>query len=261
MRFTTILASAAFLLLAGTAQAGTLEQSFDKTYDVRPGSLISLDNTNGAVVIRASADHRAHVHAVKRVETFISGSLQKAMGELQIQITQDAGGLKILTKYPRQADNFFSWLAGDKANYSVSYTLDIPRDSNLGIETVNGHIEVADVSGNLRLETTNGRIEVTRCRGAIDAETTNGGIKAELLAVTGGKSMHFETTNGSIHVRGPRNLAATIDAENSNGSISTELPIASTSPHRHSLRGSINGGGPEMRLRTTNGGIEILAAN
>ena len=98
---------------------------------------------------------------------------------------------------------------------------------------------------------------MARCRGAIDAETTNGHIRAELLDVTAGKPMHFETTNGGITVKVPRGFAASIDAANTNGSISTELPISTTATHRHTLRGTVNGGGPELRLRTTNGGISI----
>jgi len=261
---TTILAATAttaLLLIAGTAHAATLEQVFDKVYDVHPGALISLDNTNGAVIVRAAADNRVHIHAVKHVESFHSDTLRTAMNDLRIEVKPEGGGLKILTKYPKQSEGFLSWLAGDNANASVSYTLDVPRESNLDVETVNGHIEVADVAGSMKLDTTNGRIEVARCRGAIDAETTNGGIHAELLSVAGGRPMHFETTNGRISVRVPRNLAASIDAATTNGGISTELPVASTSTHRHSLRGTMNGGGPELKLRTTNGPIEILASN
>jgi hypothetical protein len=258
MRFTTTIAATAFLLLAGAAQASTLEESLIKTYEVSAGSQIWLDNTNGAVEIRASGDNKVHLHATKRVEGWTSSALPKAMRELQIVITQDGGGLKIVTKYPHQSgDGFFEWLAGDHVNYQVQYELSVPRESNLQIGTVNGHIRIDDVSGVLKLETTNGAIEVARCRGAIDAETTNGHIRAELLNVTAGKAMHFETTNGGITVKVPRTFAAAIDAANTNGSISTDLPVSTNATHRHSLRGTVNGGGPELRLRTTNGGISI----
>lgn len=260
MRITT-LATTALLLIAGAAQAGTLEEVFDKTYDLHPGALISLDNTNGAVVIRAAADKRVHIHAVKHVESFHSDTLRSAMASLKIEVTSDASGLKVVTKYPKQNEGFLSWLSGDNANINVTYTLDVPRESNLNVETVNGHIEVTDLAGNLKLDTTNGRIEVNRCRGSIDAETTNGRIEAELLAVTGGRPMHFETTNGGISVKVPRNLAASIDASTTNGGITTELPVTSKDIHRNALRGTINGGGAELKLRTTNGSISVMASN
>ena len=81
-----------------------------------------------------------------------------------------------------------------------------------------------------------------------------------MLAVTPGKSVRLETTNGGFALLAPRTLAARVDAANTNGSINTELPITTTQTGRHSLRGTINGGGAELRLRTTNGSIEIRAA-
>jgi DUF4097 and DUF4098 domain-containing protein YvlB len=55
----------------------------------------------------------------------------------------------------------------------------------------------------------------------------------------------------------PRTLAANVDADTTNGSIESELPIATTRVSRNSLRGTINGGGSDVRLSTTNGGIDI----
>jgi DUF4097 and DUF4098 domain-containing protein YvlB len=261
MRLTTI-AAAALVLLAGTASASSLEQNFDKTYSVRAGALLTLDNTNGAVNIRPGSDNQIRIHAVKRVTGLKSSMLQSALNDLKINITQPDGGVKIETKYPKRGDGgFFDWLTGDNVSASVEYTIDVPRALNLAVETVNGHIEVREVTGALKLDTTNGHIEVEKCRGSLDAETTNGGIKAEMLAVSGGRPISLETTNGHVTLTVPRNFAVSVDAANTNGSISTELPISTTTTRRHSLRGSLNGGGPEVRIRTTNGGITIQAAN
>jgi DUF4097 and DUF4098 domain-containing protein YvlB len=109
----------------------------------------------------------------------------------------------------------------------------------------------------MKLETTNGKIEVLRCAGHLDAETTNGSIRAELTSVDAGQPMQFETTNGRISIALPATYGARVDASTSNGGIRTELPVATTAVDRNSLRGTINGGGAELKLRTTNGSIEI----
>ncbi|MGZ7039174.1 MAG: DUF4097 family beta strand repeat-containing protein, partial [Thermoanaerobaculia bacterium] len=111
--------------------------------------------------------------------------------------------------------------------------------------------------GKLRLETTNGKIDLARCSGAVDASTTNGGIRAELVQVTAGRELNFETTNGRITLIVPQSLAADIDAGTTNGSITTDLAVTTKSFDSNTLRGAVNGGGPKVRLRTTNGGIEI----
>jgi DUF4097 and DUF4098 domain-containing protein YvlB len=98
---------------------------------------------------------------------------------------------------------------------------------------------------------------VARCAGSLDASTTNGSINAELTSVTRGHRLRFETTNGRISVALPASLAVDVDADTTNGSIRSDLPVATTRISRNSLRGTINGGGTPLELRTTNGGIEI----
>jgi DUF4097 and DUF4098 domain-containing protein YvlB len=131
---------------------------------------------------------------------------------------------------------------------------------NLNVENTNGSVNVSELSGRLNLETTNGRIEVSRCNGSVNANTTNGGIRAELLQVASGASMRLETTNGGISLAIPSNLAANIDAGTTNGSVSTDVPITMTRMEKHALRGTMNGGGPSIRLSTTNGSIRIAKA-
>ena len=258
MRRTAV--SLVLALIAATASASTLQESFDRTYDVRPGALMALANTNGRITVHAWDQPRVRIHADKRVEG--SGDAAKeAMAALKIEVSSTGGGLRVLTRYPKQgADGFLDWMLGSHVNASVTYDITVPRTMDLDLDNTNGAIEVTDVRGSHKIDTTNGHIELARCGGDVEAETTNGGIEAELLDVTPGKSVRLETTNGRISLAAPPTLAAQIDAANTNGSINTEIPITSTRVSRHALRGTINGGGPELRLRTTNGSIEIRAS-
>jgi DUF4097 and DUF4098 domain-containing protein YvlB len=249
--------TSALALIALTASAATLEETFDRTFDVRPGAVLSLDNINGHITVHAWDQPRVRIHADKQVRAS-SDIVKQAMAELKIEVTPTAGGLKVVTRYPKRGDSgFLDWMFGNDVSASVTYDITVPRNMSLDIDDTNGAVEVSDVRGSHRIGTTNGHIRLERCGGAVDAETTNGGINAELLDVTPGKSVRLETTNGGIKLAAPPSLAAEIDAANTNGSINTEIPVSSTHVGRHSLRGTINGGGAEVRLRTTNGSIEI----
>jgi DUF4097 and DUF4098 domain-containing protein YvlB len=254
----------ALAFLAVTASATTLEEKFDRTFDVRPGARVALANVNGNITIRAWDQPRVRIQAQKKVHASGDKDAKAAMAELKIEIVQSDGGLRVVTRYPKRGDglDFLDWMfGGGRVNASVTYEVDVPRSMSLDLDNTNGGIDVSDIRGSHRIETTNGRISLARCAGDIEAETTNGGIRAELLAVTPGKAMSLSTTNGRISLSAPTTLAAHVDAATTNGSINTELPITTTSKAgRHSLRGDLNGGGPELRLRTTNGSIEILAA-
>jgi hypothetical protein len=236
----------------------TLQETFDRTFDVRPGELFLLSNVNGRITIHSSNEPVVRIHAEKRVEGRDSDAARRAMSEMTIEAKSADGGVRVVTHEPRSLDGgFWSFLLGDHVNTSVTYDVVLPRTMDLDISNVNGLIAASDVSGRLRLETTNGRIDLARCSGTVDASTTNGGIRAELLQVTAGRDLNFETTNGRIIVIVPQSLAANIDAGTTNGSITTDLPVTTKNFDSNSLRGAVNGGGPNLRLRTTNGGIEI----
>jgi len=260
MRRTAIALALSFIPL--TVSATTLEEKFDRTFDVRPGALMSLANVNGHITIRAWDQPRVRIQAAKRVKASGSENAKQAMAALKIEIVPSDGGLRVTTRYPKRGDGFglLDWMFGSHVNASVTYEVMVPRTMNLDLDNTNGGIDVSDVRGSHRVDTTNGRINLERCSGDIEAETTNGGIRAELLEVTAGKSMRLSTTNGRISLTAPPTLAAHVDASTTNGSINSDLPVTTTHAGRHSLRGNINGGGPELRLRTTNGSIEIRAA-
>lgn len=251
-----LLISCAVALVASAAAASTLEGSFDRTFDVRPGSRVTLKNTNGHIVVRGWDQPRVQIHAHKRVESRDAKLARETFDALKIEPTPSSNGLDIDTVYPRREQGFFDWIAGTNVNMSVDYELTVPRMTDLRVDNTNGSIDISNVRGSTRVVNTNGHIELLQGAGDIDAETTNGGIRAELLEITG-KPIRLETTNGRISVALPRSLAANVDAATTNGSIKTDLPITTTEISRNSLRGTINGGGSELHLRTTNGSISI----
>lgn len=255
-RATMILLS---LLVTTALHATTLHESIDKTFDVRPGAELTLSNVNGRVEISTWDQPRIRVRAEKVADSRDQAAAKSALRELQVEIQPHNGGLSIHTREPRQSGgNWLDYIFGDHVNTSVTYQVTLPRQMNAKVETVNGRLLVSDLTGTLQLETTNGRIEVVRCAGSVNAETTNGGINVELVRVSSGP-MKFETTNGAIKLSVPPTLAATIDAGTTNGRIKSDLPVTTKNFEEDSLRGTLNGGGPQIKLRTTNGRIEIAA--
>ena len=250
----------ALLAVTSAASAASLTETIDKTYDVKAGAEIDLRNVNGRVTVKAWDQPRVKVVAVKRVEA-ARDDVKDVMNALRVEIVAANGGLTIQTHHPRNGSrSFLDHLFGNDVSAEVTYDLMVPRTMNLDLTSVNGAIRVSDVTGRHDLETTNGRIEVVNCSGSLDASTTNGSINAELAQATKGQPMTFETTNGRITVTVPTDFAADVDAGTTNGSIHTDLPITTSRVSRNSLRGSINGGGTPVRMRTTNGGIEIRTA-
>jgi hypothetical protein len=248
---------AATLFVATTVGAAELTETVDRTFDVRAGANVVLSNVNGRITINSWDQPRVRVIAKKEVDGD-RDELKKALADLRVEMKPQNGGLTVVTHYPKErgANSLLGWIFGDHIDAEVTYDVTVPRSMNVDVTNTNGGIYLSDVSGTLEVDTTNGRIEVKRCAGSLDASTTNGSIEAELTKITG-EPLRFETTNGRIEVAVPANARADIDASTTNGSISSDLPVLTTRTGSNSLRGTINGGGTSVRLRTTNGGIKI----
>ena len=254
---------AATLSLAVTAGAAELSETIDRTFDVRAGADFVLSNVNGGITINAWDQPKVRVIAHKEVDGD-RDEVKKALADLRVEMQPHNGGLTVITHYPKESEgisSIFSWLAGDHIDANVRYEVTVPKSMNVDVSNTNGAIHLTDVAGKHELDTTNGKIEVKRCSGSLDASTTNGGISAELVRLAKNESLRFETTNGRIELALPPSTGADLDASTTNGSINSDIPVATTRTSSNSLRGTINGGGTSVRMRTTNGGISIKSVS
>ncbi len=272
-----VLAAVATLAVAGTgarpAAAATLGEHFDRTFPLAAGGALVIGNTNGSVILEAWDRNEVRVQADKRVKADSDAEAKRVMDQLRIAVDVTAGRVHIDTKYPEN-HGFLAWLFGGGHQASVEYHVQVPRRLELAARTVNGGVHLAGAQGRIRLETTNGSLQVAGAAGPLVLETTNGNIDVrqsagEVRAATTNGSVEvaltrldgrvgLETTNGSVTLRLPRDVRASLDAGTTNGSVHTDLPVAASSTSRRHIQGSINGGGTELRLSTTNGSVRIL---
>lgn len=145
--------------------------------------------------------------------------------------------------------------------------------------TSNGAIDGSDLAGELRLRTSNGSIRLDRLKGALDATTSNASITARIVEPAAGLPIRAATSNGSIELtlggfhanaitaatsnggitlRLPDWARARIEAFTSHGSVHTDFDLLGRYGTNSHLAGEIGGGGPLIRLTTSNGSIRLL---
>jgi DUF4097 and DUF4098 domain-containing protein YvlB len=262
-------------VLATAADAATLTQRFEKTFPFQAGALLELDNTNGGVVVEPWNRNEVQVVAEKKVKAGSDEKARELLGKLQIVAEPRGGGLRVETRFPKNGNGLFDWMSGNGTSFNVNYTIRVPRQARLDLETTNGglnvkgtrgaaelestngQIAVQGVEGNLKLETTNGGIHAVDVAGAVTASTTNGGIEVSLRDLPDDSKLDFSTTNGGVTVKLPRDARLTLDADTTNGRINNSFDIDAKSSSKRHLSGDINGGGGLLKVSTTNGSITI----
>lgn len=154
-------------------------------------------------------------------------------------------------------------------NWSVSFEVLVPRNTNLSLKAHNGGISIKSVEGNIEFETTNGGVSVSDLAGTVKGRTTNGGVNVSL---TGngwrGSGLDLVTTNGGVNLTVPETYAANFEAGTTNGGFKSDVAalnveqednVGKTDHWQRSkrVRASMNGGGANIRIVTTNGGVRI----
>lgn len=145
-------------------------------------------------------------------------------------------------------------------------------------KTSGGNLQVTQVTGIVNGGTSGGGITLRGCQGGADLKAAGGSIKVEnnkpVLAKVSGGSIHcelrevsaasqsllldLETMGGSINVSLVPDIDATVEAKVLGGSVTTEFPVsveADGTVKPDQLRGTINGGGPLLKLRSVGGNI------
>jgi DUF4097 and DUF4098 domain-containing protein YvlB len=251
----------AMLALAAVATAGCqvdfsefrseAKDEWTREYALSAGGEIEIRNTNGAIDVEPSADGKVHVIAERTAK---AGSDEAARELLQkMEVREEVTGDRVRIETRHRTGGFMSGGA-----VTVNYRLQVPEPVRTNLQNTNGRITLSSVAGRVRAQTTNGAVRGEGLRGQVEASTTNGGIELELTALHA-EGVTLETTNGGIRLRLPESARADISARTVNGGINTgSLNVeAQGETSRRRLEGRLNGGGPRVRLETTNGGIRL----
>jgi DUF4097 and DUF4098 domain-containing protein YvlB len=125
----------------------------------------------------------------------------------------------------------------------------------------NGLFKADGLKAHVKAMVVNGSIELTGLHGTVDAAGVNSSVSAKMAEVRG--PLRLESTNGRVMLEIPKTAQATLNARAVNGGITlTGLTVEEATGRRiRTLESQLNGGGPEIDLRVTNGRISITGVD
>lgn len=249
----------ALLLSVGLAAGGCglnisanaeARDEWKKQYDVGAAATVEIRNTNGRINIRSGDGSKVDVRVVRIVRAPTDEAAKEALASFKIDETSSPDRVVL---------NAASANAGFTIGLSrtAEFDVTVPRDVHVILETTNGEITATALSGRLRATGTNGRISTEALTGPVEIELTNGEVRLDLAAVHE-NGVSAETTNGAISLSLAPDAKARLAVRTSNGGVSTDgVDLAVTQHSRQRFDATVGGGGPTIRLETTNGGIRI----
>ncbi len=169
-----------------------------------------------------------------------------------LAVTPESGGLKI-----------------EKASRkTVDYTIRVPRKVAILFEQANWHgasVTINGVEGDLEVRTNNARIELNQVTGPVVVNSTSGEVKVVYASLNQQKPNAISVISGPIDVTLPANAKASLHLQSISGEMYTDFDLGlknskdglSKVGGGHTIAGTANGGGVEMKLNAISGNIYI----
>jgi carbon monoxide dehydrogenase subunit G len=250
------IAPIALILMTTFVEAKTINKSFD----VKQGGKLALEADVGSIHIDT------HNKNTVLVNIEIDGENED---KVKVSFNHTNNKVAIDSEFDRSGNGFF----GGNYKTKVRYTVTLPEKFNVNLDTSGGSINIENLTGKVDAHTSGGSISLERIQGVVDIKTSGGSITLD--DISGPIDAH--TSGGSIKVKLPKNPTSDSEIRTSGGSITAYLTkdvavdlIAQTNGGRvssefsvdgkktkQSIRGTINGGGPEMVLKTSGGNVRI----
>jgi len=230
------------------------EEKFEKTEALAKDGKVFLGNVSGDVAVKTWDKAEVRIEALKMSEASSEAKAKENCAQVTIEITREAGVLRIDTKYPHQK----RFWGGDSLNVSVDYKLWIPSGASVEVKsvsgdvdleslggavkarvvsgsvvlrkaasgadltTVSGELTLEDVAGNVYLKTVSGDIGAVRVQGSIDAESVSGGI--EMREVSGASGVNAKTLSGDVDYLGGLEAKGRYSLKSHSGNVRMSLP-------------------------------------
>ena len=127
------------------------------------------------------------------------------------------------------------------------------------LKTSGGDIRVVESLASATLTTSGGDIVVEMAKAAVNATTSGGDVRVKLADVVVGP-VGLVSSGGDISVTLGKTSAFHLDASTSGGEVKVPglvLEIEKGAPGKSRLVARVNGGGPEVKLKTSGGDVRV----
>lgn len=187
-------------LSAFAADNVSAEAEETQTLPVSGPATLTLDNTAGAVIVTGGAGSAVVITAHKTAWGATQAEAEAALADLQLTITQTGDTITVRVVQPAQVA-----VIGEVRGGTVEFTIAVPADTALHLDTGFGAVTVSGVTRGADLRTSAGAITASDVSGpaltlrsdfgdvtleradaeTVDAGTSSGGVRLSQVTATG----------------------------------------------------------------------------
>lgn len=216
-----------------------LEAHADVTLRVPKGKRVTVHLAVGdAEVTNVDGDVRVDVDAASVKTSTTRGRLSLDTGSGEVSVTDAAGEV-------------------DMDTGSGNITLTRISGARLGVDAGSGEIHGSDIAvDRLTLDLGSGGATLANVRSAdINLDSGSGDVDLGLAADV--RSLVVDSGSGSVTLRVPTSLGATVDIDAGSGGVTSEIPMSITHKDGSELSGTIGDGNGRIKIDSGSGSVRI----
>lgn len=263
------------LLFATSASAQQTEDHFQRSFAVESGGTLVVENYKGLIRVDGSDGNQVVVNVLKKFEG-TDKDRSWWMANTQVHFNNAADRVEVAVEYPSCNCSTTDWDNHEGYQAAVELTIQVPRKINLQIKGYKPQTTISGTDGDIRVSSYKSPIEIRGTSGAIHIETYKETVQLKDVTIRGaldlqiakgeasiaarslGERVNLETEKGTIVLKAPSSAAMTLDYSGGRrSSFRSDFTIASDTGSSSSVRGTINGGGTQVHLRSERGSITL----
>jgi hypothetical protein len=276
VRLSVFLALVSAICAFSQTPSAPQDERFTRNFTVNSGSTLAVENYKGTIHVTGTNSNEVAVTVNK---TFEGSDADRKwwMENTRVKFENDSSRVRVAVEYP--SSNCTLWCDNGHSDYtaSVELTIEVPRKTNLEIDGYKPDIKLASIDGDIRVKSYKSPIDIESTIGGINISTYKETVRLHDVTVRGelglkmekgdatieakslGNEVNVETGKGSVVLRIPRTAGFTIDYSGSRrANFHSDFPVTSEAGFRSDeLRGSVNGGGTRLHLRTDRGSFTL----
>ena len=252
---------ASFLALAGCNTGPSVSGTFDRNYTVTGPIRLELTNAAGDVDIKGSADGKVHVHGEVRASGIGFDKPRRRLDDtlLSPPVEQRGDTIRIGKEMSRMH------------NISISYTIQVPRDTEVSATVASGAQTIRDLRGPVKVQAASGSIRVEKIERDAQLTTASGSVSAsdiggDVRVSSGSGAVAVSNIKGAVRVSALAGVARVagpggrVEADTASGEV--EILGATKDVKAHAASGRVfvqgnPGANNYWELKTISGSVQF----
>lgn len=240
------------LLSATVEESKTLKIDTDE-----PVKLKVIDDAGGVTVVGADVDS-VQVEAVKTAYATTQARAEQEVKTIKYDIDQAGNSITITYNLPDTITNMPGVYVISPNVDTVDFTITVPNEASVNIDTNMGEVSVADIVGEAVIFNDFGKVGVQNIEGALSVSNNSGTVIASAIKA-GGEDIDLHSDFGNITLENASGNDITLDSNSgtlllreirATGAIHTKTDFGSTS--------FVNGSGNSLNIETNSGGVSLI---